>query len=110
MATWTRWEYIFSYRAQWGATGYGEMTGSAYSPKRPLTEIELQQLCLNELSGCPDILDDLRPEDIVLTRFNYTELPPVLVPDTVVQADGTVSLSEPDTASRTDTPGDTGQV
>lgn len=90
----TRWGCIFSYRAHFG-DGFAEASGQIHADS-PLSEIEIQQHCLDNLPSCPGMPDSVRPEDLVITRFHYTTFGPVLVPD--VSQDGQVGTDTPDTA------------
>lgn len=81
--------YAIGYHVHFPA-GHAEM--SAYiTSDRLHTEFTLQQLCLDSLPGHQDIPQDVRTEDLVITRFHYTHVPPVSVPS------GRVSLTKDST-------------
>lgn len=69
--------YAITYRAHFEG-GHVEMTAYITSDEAR-TEFALQQLCLDDLPGHPDIPEDVRTEDLVLTRFHYTHVPAVSV-------------------------------
>jgi hypothetical protein len=87
----TKYSYIFTYRAHFNGDGYAEMSGTA-TADGVLSEIDLQQLVLDNLPSYPDMPEDVLSEDCVLTRFHYVYLEPVSVPD--VSQDKSVSLDK----------------
>lgn len=95
--TTTQWAYTFTYRIHGPGNTCAEPSGVAFGSDR-LTEIQLQEDALNDFLTRDDARDHgWDTANTVITRFHYTELEPVPVPD-VSPGDGTVSRD-----------GDTGQ-
>ena len=76
----TKWSYQINYRAHFPGDGYAEMSATV-SDTSPLDEIRLQQMCVDNLPSFEDMPEGVRPEDIIITRFWYTEMSPVDIPD-----------------------------
>lgn len=95
------WGYVFSYRVHSQDGDAWEVTGRQLSPGRDMSELELQEHVLSCLGqSLRDDGQDVRDEDLVITRFSYATVPPVLVPD-IEQAGQ--DMSRPDrTAPDTD--------
>jgi hypothetical protein len=78
----TQWGYVYSYRVDLPGDKFAESNGTANSTV-PLDEITLMDLVLEDASRS----DAFRPHvsgtgDMIITRFTYTEVSPVRVPDT----------------------------
>lgn len=100
--TTTQWAYTFTYRIHGPGDTCAEPSGVAFGSDR-LTEIQLQESALNDFLTRDDAKDNgWDRTNTVITRFHYTELEPVPVPD-VSPEDGTVSRDE--SPAREDTDG-----
>jgi hypothetical protein len=76
----TQWGYVFSYRVSLPGDKFAEPSGTANATER-LDEMSLMNLVLEDASRS----DTFRPhvsgtEDMIITRFTYTEVSPVPVP------------------------------
>lgn len=89
----TQWAYVFNYRVHGPQDTWLDTSGSAQSPE-PLDELALRELVLGGRLLWADAMDNgWDRTNTVITRFHYTELPPVPVPD-VSPGTGTVSLDK----------------
>lgn len=86
----TQWAYTFSYRIHGPEDTSAEPSGTAHS-QDPLDEITLQGLVLRDFLRGQDARDHgWDGTNTVITRFTYTVMSPVPVPE-VSPEDGTVS-------------------
>jgi hypothetical protein len=86
----TQWAYTFSYRIHGPGDTSADLAGTAHS-LNPLDEIALQEFALKDFLRGQDARDHgWDVANTVITRFTYTEVSPVPVPETS-QEDGAVS-------------------
>lgn len=88
----TGWGYAVSYRAHFNETWVADGVTGWVTSERQLSEIEIQEALLRDLPDMEGMPDGVRPEDIIITRFHYTEVPSVSVPDV-----SQTGQAEPDT-------------
>lgn len=98
----TRWSYVCTFRVHGPQDTWLDTSASVHSPES-LDELALQELVLGDRLLWEDARDNgWDRTNTVITRFHYTELEPVPVPD-VSPEDGTVSRDE--SPAREDTDG-----